>query len=46
VVRWSLLPAAQPVLIPPDDLAKRGPDFLDQEITERVPGGRLTCPRL
>jgi catalase len=38
-VRWSLLPAAQPVSVSPDDLAKRGPDFLEQEITERVRGG-------
>ena len=38
-VRWSLLPAAQPVPVSPDDLAKRGPDFLEQEITERVHGG-------
>jgi catalase len=38
-VRWSLLPAVQPVSVPPDDLAKRGPDFLEQEITERVRGG-------
>jgi len=38
VVRWSLLPAAQSVPISPDDLAKRGPDFLEQEITERVTG--------
>ena len=36
LVRWSLLPAAQPVSISPDDLAKRGPDFLEQEITQRV----------
>ena len=36
VVRWSLLPAAQPVAISPDDLAKRGPNFLEQEIAERV----------
>ena len=35
-VRWSLLPAAQPVAIAPDELAKRGPDFLEQEITQRV----------
>ncbi len=40
-VRWSLLPAAQPVSVSPDDLAKRGPDFLEQEITERVRGGPL-----
>ncbi|HEX4411075.1 MAG TPA: catalase family peroxidase [Xanthobacteraceae bacterium] len=38
-VRWSLLPAAQPVAIPPDDLAKRGADFLEEEITQRVHGG-------
>ena len=38
-VRWSLLPAAQPVHVSPDDLAKRGPNFLEQEITERVRGG-------
>ena len=36
VVRWSLLPAAQPVAISPDELAKRGPDFLEQEIAQRV----------
>ena len=35
-VRWSLVPAAQPVSISPDELAKRGPDFLEQEITQRV----------
>src|SRR4029077_20777440 len=40
-VRWSLLPAAQPISVSPDDLAKRGPDFLEQEITERVLGGPL-----
>jgi len=36
VVRWSLLPAAQPVTVAPDELAKRGPDFLEQEIAQRV----------
>jgi catalase len=36
VVRWSLLPAAQPVATSPDELAKRGPDFLEQEIVQRV----------
>jgi len=36
LVRWSLLPAAQPVSISPDDLAKRGPDYLEQEIARRV----------
>jgi catalase len=38
-VRWSLLPAAQPVPVSPEDLAKRDPNFLEQEITERVRGG-------
>jgi catalase len=38
VVRWSLLPEAQPIAVPPDDLAKRGPDFLEQEIVQRVAG--------
>src|SRR5271169_118851 len=38
-VRWSLLPGVQPVPISQDDLAKRGPDFLEQEIAERVRGG-------
>jgi catalase len=38
-VRWSLLPAAQPIAISPADLAKRGPDFLEQEIAERVGRG-------
>jgi catalase len=36
VVRWSLLPAAQPVAVAPDELAKRGPDFLEQDIAQRV----------
>jgi catalase len=40
-VRWSLLPAAQPISVSPDDLAKRGPDFLEHEITERVRSGPL-----
>ena len=40
-VRWSLLPAAQPVPVSPDDLAKRGPNFLEQEIAERIRGGPL-----
>jgi catalase len=38
-VRWSLIPAAQPVSISPDELAKRGPDFLEQEISQRVAAG-------
>ncbi len=35
-VRWSILPAAQPVAVSVDDLAKRGPNFLEQDISERV----------
>lgn len=38
-VRWSLLPAAQPVAVAPEELAKLGPDFLDQDITQRVAAG-------
>jgi catalase len=37
-VRWSLVPGAQPVSVPHDELEKRGPNFLEQEITERVHG--------
>jgi catalase len=37
-VRWSLLPAAKPVPISQDELAKRGPDTLEQEITQRIAG--------
>ncbi|MET0313799.1 MAG: catalase family peroxidase [Hansschlegelia sp.] len=35
-VRWSLVPEATPVPVPAEDLAKRGPDFLEQEISERI----------
>jgi catalase len=38
VVRWSLLPQAKPVAVSPEELAKRGPDFLEQEIAQRVAG--------
>ena len=38
-IRWSLVPTAQPVPISPEELAKRGPDFLEQEITQRVASG-------
>jgi catalase len=40
-VRWSLIPAAQPVAVAPEELAKRGPDFLEQEIAERIKSGPL-----
>jgi catalase len=36
VVRWWPLPAAHPVAVSPDELAKRGSDFLEQEIAQRV----------
>jgi len=36
VVRWSLIPWLPPVTIPPTELAKRDPDFLDEDITKRV----------
>lgn len=38
-VRWSLVPAAVPVPVPPEELAKRGPDFLETEIVARVGTG-------
>ncbi len=41
VVRWSLLPTASPVPVPPDELAKRAPGFLEQEIVERIKSGPL-----
>jgi catalase len=39
VVRWSLVPAAQAVILPAETLAKQGRDFLEEEITRRVAGG-------
>jgi catalase len=36
VVRWSLDPAAQPVGLTADDLGKRAPNFLEDEIAQRV----------
>ena len=38
-VRWSLTPAAQPVPVPPEELAKRGPNFLETEIVDRIKSG-------
>ena len=40
-VRWSLVPAAQPVPVPPEELAKRGPNFLEEEIVQRIKSGPL-----
>lgn len=36
VVRWSVVPAAKPVALSPEELAKRDPNFLDQDIVQRV----------
>ena len=36
-VRWSLLPAARPVAVSPDELAKRAPDFFEQDIARHQP---------
>jgi catalase len=41
-IRWSLVPAAQPVPITPEELGKRGPNYLEQEITQRVAAGPQT----
>jgi catalase len=38
-VRWSLLPAAQVVPITQQDLAKLGPNYVEQEIADRVSHG-------
>lgn len=35
-VRWSFLPTARPTAIAPAELDKRGADFLEQDIAERV----------
>jgi catalase len=41
VVRWSLLPAAPVVPVPHELLLKQAPDFLEQEIVQRIKGGPL-----
>jgi len=40
-VRWSYVPEAKPVTLTADELAKRGPDFLSQDILQRVAAGPL-----
>ena len=40
-VRWSLVPEATPVAVPPEELAKRGPNFLGDEIVQRIKSGPL-----
>jgi catalase len=39
VVRWSLLPAVRPVLVSAEELARRGSDFLEEDLRERVAAG-------
>lgn len=38
-VRWSFVPVATPVAVPPDELKKRDPGFLAQDISARVAQG-------
>ena len=38
VVRWSLMPSAKPAFITVEELTKRGPDTLEQDIVSRVRG--------
>ncbi len=40
-VRWSFVPAAEPHSVPPEELAKRGTNFLEDEIAQRIKGGSL-----
>ena len=39
VVRWSLLPTAPVTTVSGADIAKRPPDFLEQDITQRIAAG-------
>jgi catalase len=39
--RWSLIPTTAPVDVAPTDLAKRDPNFLEQDIAARVKSGPL-----
>jgi hypothetical protein len=36
VVRWSYVPSAKPVEVSAEELAKRGPNFLDADIFEMM----------
>ncbi len=40
-VRWSFVPAAEPQPVPHEELAKRGPNFLEDEIAQRIKAGPL-----
>jgi catalase len=39
IVRWSLVPAAMAVSVTPEELARRGSDFLGKELQDRVAAG-------
>jgi catalase len=39
LVRWSLVPAATPEAVSPEDLARRGSDFLEKDLRDRVAAG-------
>jgi catalase len=39
VVRWSLVPSTTPVTLSPEQLAKRDPTFLEEDIVQRVARG-------
>ena len=41
-VRWSMEPTLPPQLAAPADLAKLGPDFLEQDLVDRLKQGNLT----
>jgi catalase len=38
-VRWSLVPATEPVAVSPEDLSRLGTDFLEKDLRERVAAG-------
>jgi catalase len=38
-VRWSILPAVSPVTLSPEELAKKDPNWLEQDIVQRVGAG-------
>lgn len=40
-LRWSFVPTAEPVFVSPEDLGKRGPNFLEPELRERVGKGPI-----
>ncbi|MDC6711280.1 catalase, partial [Leclercia adecarboxylata] len=41
IVRWSFVPEAAPTMVTVDALKQLGPDFLEQEIAQRVAHGPL-----